>query len=269
MGVGARACPSCRSVFLDLCAPCAGKRCPKCTKSKLAERDSVFPYSLFRAISEEDDYKINSLLNRAREALDEITDQQGETPLAVAARSESSVAAERLCKLLMERGASADARLKSGRTALMEMIRNRGNYYSKVAALLRGSVNAQDNAGMTALMFAAEGVGLFGSRRGNMTAIRDLISLGADPSLEDGRGLTALGHAIASNDTEMNQPAIDYLKEQMVQRVALREFDRSYAHEFDGKGCLTFCPVKQAKASGKRIKAAAPRSRPSSGRRSR
>jgi ankyrin repeat protein len=135
--------------------------------------------------------------------------------------------------------------MKYGRTALIEMVRRRGKYHTEVAALLQSSVNAKDSEGKTALMFAAEGGGLFGSRRGNLSLARDLIGLDADPLIQDRGGRTALGYAIASNDKGTNQDMVDYLEELIRTRIALREFEKLYEYTFDRKGCLNFSPRKR------------------------
>ena len=62
------------------------------------------------------------------------------------------------------------------------------------------------------LSVASVGAGLFGSRRGNSTIIKLLVDLGANTAVEDMRGLTALGHAMRSNDLGTNQRAVDLLR---------------------------------------------------------
>nr|WP_280177504.1 ankyrin repeat domain-containing protein [Microvirga pakistanensis] len=109
-------------------------------------------------------------------------------------------------------------------------------YNAEVAARLRSSVDAQDDDGRTALMFAAKGSGLFGSRRGNLTIARDLLALGADLSLQDKQGLTALGFAIRSNDTDKNNEMVEFLQQEMVKEEAMRSFKQRHSYRFDEKG---------------------------------
>lgn len=161
------------------------------------------------------------------------------------AMHKSGGTAAELCKLLLDFGASPGSAMQYGRTVLIEMVRRRGKYHREVASLLSSSVNARDNQGGTALMFAAEGAGLFGARRGNLTIARHLVELGADPLVQDRRGKTALGYAMASNDKGTNQDMVDYLEELMKTSIALREFDKLYQYKFDNDGCLTFSPRKR------------------------
>ena len=65
-----------------------------------------------------------------------------------------------------------------------------------------------------------------------------ITEFGADPAICDKRGLTALGHAIASNKTGKNEVMVDILKEAMLIQAARREFDAHYSYEFDKFGKL-------------------------------
>jgi hypothetical protein len=198
---------------------------------------------LFGAISKGDvDRCRRTIAELGHPDLNTFTNAHGDTLLTRAALHEVGATALDLCKLLLDLGASPQTTMEHGRTTLIEMVRRRGKYHSKVAALLRGSINAHDNDGKTALMFAVEGAGLFGSSRGNLSLARDLIGLNADLLIHDCRGRTALGYAMASNDKGTNQDMVDYLKELMKTRIALREFDKLYGYDFDNNGCLNFSP---------------------------
>jgi ankyrin repeat protein len=244
--IGSRTCEGCGATYEQMCATCARKPCRNCKKGMLELRERVFPHSLFRAIADEDEEAVVGLLSAGSVDLDSITDRHGETALSLAARCKSSAIAAELCEKLIKLGASATARTKDhGRTALILMVSHRGRYHSKVAALLGSSINIQDDSGKTALMYAAEGAGMFASRRGNLSIASDLISLGADPLIQDSGGRTALGHAIASNDKGTNEEMITYLKDEMTRQVALREFRSRYTFDFDTKGSLNFSPSKK------------------------
>jgi ankyrin repeat protein len=183
---------------------------------------------LFQAIADEDEGAVRRLSSGRREDLDHITDSHGETALSRAARCKSSAVATSLCEILIAAGASPTAKTANhGRTPLILMVMYRGTYYQKVAELLRPSINMQDKSGSTALMYAAEGAGLFASRQGNLSVARNLMTLGANPLIEDGLGRNALGHAIASNDKGTNEEMVRYLKDKMTTEVALREFKTS------------------------------------------
>lgn len=246
--IGSRTCEVCGATFEQVCSACAAKPCPKCLKGKLRSTEKVFPHSLFRAIADEDESAVVHLVNERPIDLDTVTDSHGETPLSRAARCKTAAVAASTCEKLIKLGASPEARSKkNGGTALILMVSHRSNevpYRANVAALLRNSINIQDDGGKTALMYAAEGAGLFGSRRGNLSVVRDLIGLGADTLAQDNAGRTALGHAIASNDKGTNEEVVNYLKDTMTTQVALREFRKNYAYDFDQKGNLNFSESK-------------------------
>lgn len=201
---------------------------------------------LFQVVKEGDLGRCRHLLAKlGHPGLNTLTNAQGDTLLMCAAMHKTSTSASELCKLLLDFGASPLSAMQYGRTVLIEMVRRRGKYHREVAALLSSSVNAPDNQGGTPLMFAAEGAGLFGSRRGNLSVTKHLVELGADPFLADRRGKTALGYAMASNDKGTNQDMVDYLKELMETRIALREFEKLYQYKFDNDGHLIFSPRKR------------------------
>ena len=94
---------------------------------------------------------------------------------------------------------------------------------------------------MTALMFASMGAGVFGSKRGNITIIRQLISFGANLGLVNKRGQTALGVAEASNSkskASANDEVVALLKEAAIQQHAMKEFHAKYRCSFDSNGVL-------------------------------
>lgn len=108
--------------------------------------------------------------------------------------------------------------------------------------MLKSSINDQDIGGCTPLMFAAKGAGSFASRRGNTDVARKLLALGADPLICDRQGRTALGHAIASNDTGKNGDITELLQEEMLSKIARREFESRNSHHFDNLGNLRLAP---------------------------
>ena len=167
----------------------------------------------------------------------------GHTPLFYAAlRGRFEV-----CRhLISSLGASVFARDRAGRTALMEMIRCRGKQWPKaIAELLKGSVNEQDASGMTALMFACQGAGAFGSRKGNLAIISQLIELGADTGLRNKRGQTAVGVAEAENSvskSSANSEVVSYLQSVAIEQRAISEFLAKYRCSFDSNGVLVLSP---------------------------
>ncbi len=241
--VGSRTCESCGAAFEKLCAPCAQKPCPRCN-GQLVRTAEVFPHPLFRAISEGDQAKVRQLVGGRSLDLNEVTNREGETPLHVAARAKGKGIAASLCKDLLRLGMSSRARGSDGRAALMEMVRLRV-FNKDVALLLQLSINDQDNYGRTALMFAAQHAGGFGSRKGNLSIARELLSLRADPLICDQEGRTALGYAITSNDTERNEDMIEFLKKAMLTETARRDFEARNSYHFDRSGKIHFTPRKR------------------------
>lgn len=94
---------------------------------------------------------------------------------------------------------------------------------------------------MTALMFASMGAGVFGSKRGNITIIRQLISFGADLGQVNERGQTAVRVAEMSNagsKASTNDEVVAFLKEAAIEQRAMKEFHAKYQCLFDSNGVL-------------------------------
>jgi ankyrin repeat protein len=239
--IGFMTCESCATGFDKLCERCAAKPCPKC-KGLLEATERVFPHSLFQAISKGAEREVERLLRGRPEPLGDLKNRTGETALALAARFKTPDVAKSMCEALLRAGFSTHAKSdNTERTALITMVEHR-RFHKDVAELLQSSINDQDVSGKTALMFAAEGAGLFGSRRGNGGIARTLLALGADPQICDKRGQTALGHAIASNDTGQNEGVVDLIKDAILNSVARREFVSRNSYHFDNLGNLEFAP---------------------------
>ncbi len=167
------ACLSCGTVFDKICEGCAARPCPQC-KGHLEAAKRVFPHSLFRAISKGDEHEVGRLLRGRLEPLNDLKDRNGETALALAARFKTASVAKSMCEALLQTGFSTRARSdKTERTALITMVEHR-RFHRDVAELFKSTINDQDIDGKTALMFAAEGAGLFGSPRGNAGLARNL-----------------------------------------------------------------------------------------------
>jgi ankyrin repeat protein len=239
-------CESCGESFAQICRRCAARPCPKC-KGRLDQPDNIFPRSLFKAISDGDELKVDMLLQGRKVDLNKLT-PDGEPPLFLAARGHGKSTLP-IFEKLVSFGASPHAKNAYGRTALIEAVRTRGARARnrEVLSRLSGSVDAQDNAGMTALMFAVQGAGMFGNPRGNIQLAQDLLAMGADPLIQDGKRRTALGHALGDNKEGKNQDTVDFLKKRMLTAVALREFSRQNTHGFDEAGNLKFEPKKVQK----------------------
>jgi len=152
------------------------------------------------------------------------------------------------CQHLIDRhGASILARNRFGRTALMEMIRCRGSNWPKaIAELLTQSVNEQDGSGKTALMFASSGAGAFGSKRGSLAIIRQLVAFGADLALVNNRGQTAVGVAEMENAksaASANEEVVEFLKAVSIEQRAMKNLRSKYRCSFDSNGVLILAPA--------------------------
>ncbi|MCF8209207.1 MAG: ankyrin repeat domain-containing protein [Rhodoferax sp.] len=218
-----------------LCKTCATDICEICGTS-LREKNNTYPTVLFNAIKEGDIERVHQICCTEHGDISNEINDKGDTPIIYSAICNEF----KICEYLISIGASA--RNKYGRTALMEMIRCRSAKWSpELAALFSGSVNEQDCGGQTALMFASVGAGVFGSRRGNIRILEQLLSFGADPTMKDKHGYTALGHAIKANEkskTSNNQEMVSRLEIEIVNFVAHAEFRKSFTHSFDPKGNL-------------------------------
>ncbi len=239
------ACESCGEQYYQICSKCAARPCKKC-RGKLAHPDRIFPNSLFKAILDGDELGVDlALQDRKKLDLNKLS-KDGVPALFFSAqgRGKSAVA---IVDKLISLGASPHARDENGRTALIEAVRTRGAQGRKreVLSRLSASVNEKDNEGKTALMFAVQGAGMFGNPRVNLQLAQDLLSMGADPLIQDNRKRTALSHAQRDNKEGKNQDMVDFLEEKMLTAVALREFTSRNEYEFDKAGNLTFKPKKK------------------------
>lgn len=164
--------------------------------------------------------------------------EEGKTLLFPAAASQRL----EVCAWLIEQGVLIDHQDSTGRTALLTAICMRdGGWRRELIALLESSINVADNGGLTPLMRAAEGAGLFGAKRGNLQILKGLIERGADLFAQDNQGLTALGHAKSSASASprgANDEVVEFLEQAMVQAAAKMEFHRLYLHHFSPKGVL-------------------------------
>ena len=158
------------------------------------------------------------------------------------------------CEKLLQLGADPAFGGKVGsRSALTMMVRLRSKPWSskqrKIVELLAPeTVNHQDSDGRTALMFASVGAGLFGMKRGNPQIIDQLVRHGADPSIKNRWGRTALMQAVESNDrspTSANWDVIELLESHSINYAAKRWFIREQRAEFSDDGKMLILPVKE------------------------
>jgi len=204
-------CLECKEVFF-ICGECLGAICPKCNGS-LKNKMETFPDNLFNAIKNNNLVEVKNICDLENKDVNFIFNEDGDTPLIRAALYKNNEISQ---WLIVNCNASINAKNKIGRTPLIEMVRCRDSAWPKKLALLFAlSVNEQDVDGHTALMFASQGAGLFGSKRGNIKIIEQLLGFGADVFLKDKYNNTALDLAKRSNNrskTRNNQTIVDFLE---------------------------------------------------------
>jgi len=159
------------------------------------------------------------------------------------------------CEKLMRWGADpAFGGTVAARSVLTMMVWLRSNPWGSkqrkiVEMLALDTVNHQDSDGKTALMFASVGAGLFGMKRGNPGIIDQLMRHGADPSIEDRRGCTALMHAVESNDrsrTSANRDVVELLETHSLNHMAKQWFLREQRVAFSDNGTMSIAPKKES-----------------------
>ncbi len=163
-----------------------------------------------------------------------------------------------------------------GRTNLMRAAMFRSDQHMQQKgwlALFKCDINRQDRGGYTALMYACEGTS---THRGNEGLVRTLLEFGADPSIKNAEGKTALGIAnrvniARSEDVDRkiqilldkeggkdsrsirfhkqrlrrgirktNQKIVALLEQAMINQVAVELFTRKYECNFDHNGHLQY-----------------------------
>lgn len=125
-----------------------------------------------------------------------------------------------------------------------------GSKHRKIVELIApDTVNHQDSDGRTALMFASVGAGLFGMKRGNPQIIDLLMRHGADPSIKNRWGHTALMQAVESNSrsaTGANADVIELLESHSIEYAAKHWFIREQRVEFSDDGGMTIVQRKES-----------------------
>jgi ankyrin repeat protein len=231
-----RTCGSCLVDLDRLCLSCADCACPKCG-GKLAQKNEVFPYTLFDALELGNLDKVRELHYANGQDINTLRNSSGRSPLSFAASSSRIPNKHRVaaveCLLLL--GASPTAVDHGDRTPLIHASMNR-NLTQSLAALLLSSINCQDGMGKTALMYAAQGHNAVNIKTGNHTVARLLLENGADALIQCQRKLTALGYAIHANSNGTNEKIVRYLKQEMLRQAAERVFKNEYEASFGADG---------------------------------
>ncbi len=232
-------CQDCRNTFY-VCPNCASFGCPSC-RGELLSRSNVFPYTAFKAISEHDLSRLHNVLSENDAFIHHVINEEGNTPLIESAIHQDY---ETCCWLLKNQLSDVNEINRVGRTALIEMVRFRSNnkFSRKLCVRLRDSVNVQDCSGKTALMYAVKGAGAFGSNKGNISIVKQLVEFGADLNLVNHDGRTALGEAKRcskkSKSENINGEIIEYLQTQMTIQRALYHFRKYFNYKFSDLGVL-------------------------------
>lgn len=139
--------------------------------------------ALMRAAERGDVEKMRTLLKDRARVSD--TDASGWTPLMYAAASPYSLSVE----LLLQMGADPNQKSAIGDTALMASAI--AGAFDEDLVKAGAKVNAQNLAGVTALMILAA--------KGEADEIQDALKAGANASLKDGKGQTALDYLKLAN----------------------------------------------------------------------
>src|SRR5262245_874209 len=147
----------------------------------------VSPRDIYQAIRQNDIGRLEAFL--ASGASVDLRDSRGATPLMHAA----AVGSIEAMRLLMKAGADVNAKNGLDATALVWCASNPGNARLLIDA--GAAVNAVTKMKRTPLMMAA-------AHPGSTETVRMLLAKGADTSVEDVRGNTALLEAARINDTE-------------------------------------------------------------------
>ncbi len=125
-----------------------------------------------------------------------VKDKEGRTVLMYAVSGENTLAVK--VHTLLNYGADANAADKNAKTVLMYMLGNRGNRVdiAMVKDILAKvtQVDARDNDGRTALMYAAENPNV------DVNAVAQLIAKGANVNAKDNNGKTVLMYAANGGD---------------------------------------------------------------------
>jgi hypothetical protein len=250
--IGTRQCESCGHEYDQVCSSCLGSQCRKCRQGILKRPQEVFPNSLFKAAREGEVEDVVRLLRDRKAEPDSLFDRNQYSLLSVAAVGSGTQAAFSLCERLLTLGFSANVRDRdTGRTPLMNLVIFR-KFRRDVMSLFRTSINDQDKSGRTALMFAAGGAGLTGNPKGHAGIARQLLEMGADVSMVDNRGFTALGRAMTSGKDDKNEDMVDLLRNEMVQQAALRELNKRFTYSITKTGALELKSSSRARSSKSR-----------------
>ena len=125
-------------------------------------------------------------------------DKQGRTPLYWACSRADAL----LIDQLLAHGADANSRDGEGDTPLMALVRSTADVRGPAAALIAHGayLNLQNSTGGTALMEAIDHAPQALDLRASAALVKALLDAGADPTLKDWSGATAVHHAAAAGE---------------------------------------------------------------------
>jgi ankyrin repeat protein len=132
--------------------------------------------------------------------------QTHDTPL-ICCNNRTDSESLKIAKLLIERGADLEAKTKHGATALHFACLHGRDDLVQILVDSKADVNAQANNGATALMWAGQNR-LFGEK-----IIPILMQTGADVTLKDEDGSSALGHAFSWGGGKMLKALAPFVPE--------------------------------------------------------
>ncbi len=159
--------------------------------AKAGNEPANVSYPLASAVKHEYVQVVDLLLSRGA-PVNEVADEDGETPLMLAAETGNV----EIVKLLLHRGAQAGAKDKAGHTVLDHA---KGEKRDAILDALK-QAGAKE----------AEPTALDAVRQDDVRLLRALLDKGADPNLKDSQGKTALFYAMDSFDaTDLVQALLD------------------------------------------------------------
>lgn len=143
--------------------------------------------SFWKAISQGDIDKIDSLLDEKLVDVDSVFSESGDTALIIASEKGNLEAV----RLLLDYNADFSLKDRAGNNALIRAAKN--GWFDVVEELLHqgANINSTNNFNKTALMEAAE--------NGHLRVVKLLLKKGAKPSVKDNSGKTALDLVKAEN----------------------------------------------------------------------
>jgi len=175
---------------------------------------------------------IKKYLGNHPEEID-MCNEKGWTALMLAARNSNDGSSNEVVKLLLKKGANPNLKDENGYTALMYSAKysSNGSNIETVKLLLKGwntDMDLQDNNGWTAVMHAVFDCNL----NSNIETVKFLLDKGANHTLRDKGGLSALKIAHKANEGNSHKQAIKLLRKNVMNQLELENKRLEAENEF-------------------------------------